>query len=249
MSIFNALRRPLHRAGSAYNRRVCAREFAAQTFVGANERSIEFAYLFRQLVNAWPTTVLDVGTGLTALPHLIRNCGFLVTATDNIEDYWPTGMTNRHYHIINDDITRSALTQTFDVVACISVLEHIKNHRDAMKNMFKLLNPGGRLVLTCPYNERRYCDNVYSLPESGVREQFPFVTQAYSRKEIDTWLSDSPYEILDQELWDFFEGDYWTCGKRLPRPTRVDKAERHQLSCLTLGKAAQPQSPSGGATR
>lgn len=239
MNIIRSLNRPLHRFGSAYNRRVCAREFAAQKFVATNERPIEFAYLFRQLVDAWPMTVLDVGTGLTALPHLMRNCGFLVTATDNITDYWPSGMTNRHYHIINDDITRTALTQTFDVIACISVLEHIKKHREAMKSMYRLLNPGGRLVLTCPYNERSYSANVYDLAESGVHEKLPFVTQAYSRREVDLWLSDSPFEILDQEYWDFFEGDYWTCGKRLPHPRQVSRGDRHQLSCLSLGKRGE----------
>lgn len=235
-NLIRALRQPFARAGSAYAKIVCEREYATQKFAGANERSIEFGYLFRQLVDAWPKTVLDVGTGMTALPHLIRNCGFVVTAVDNIRDYWPSGMTNRHYHVIDDDITRTALTDTFDVVACISVLEHIKQHREAVKNMYRLLNSGGRLVLTCPYNERKYSPNVYDEPGSNVTEKFPFVTQAYSRKELDQWLSDSPFRILDQEFWDFFEGDYWTCGPRLPHPRKVGKDDRHQITCLTLGK-------------
>jgi 2-polyprenyl-3-methyl-5-hydroxy-6-metoxy-1,4-benzoquinol methylase len=245
LNIIRALKRPFHRAGAAYIRLVCASEYAAQKFAGANERSIEFAFLFRQLVDAWPVTVLDVGTGMTALPHLVRNCGFVVTAVDNIADYWTAGMTNRHYHVINDDITRSELTQTFDVIACISVLEHIKKHRDAMKGMFRLLNPGGRLILTCPYNERAYSPNVYDMPGSGVTEKFPFVTQAYSRRELETWLSDSPFEVLEQEYWDFFEGDYWTCGRRLQHPKRVGKADRHQITCISLRKPKSDSARTG----
>jgi 2-polyprenyl-3-methyl-5-hydroxy-6-metoxy-1,4-benzoquinol methylase len=238
MRLSHVFSRPLNRLGAAFTKSICVREYQAQTFLGINERPIEFAYLFRQLVEAWPRSVLDVGTGMTALPHLIRNCGFLVTAMDNIADYWPAGMTNRHYHVINDDITRTSLTESFDLVACISVLEHIKKDRDAMKGMYGLLNPGGRLILTCPYNERKYSPNVYDMPGSNVTQKFPFVTQAYSRAELDQWLADSPFEILDQEYWDFFEGEYWTCGARLPRPRRVTKAARHQITCLTLQKPA-----------
>jgi SAM-dependent methyltransferase len=236
MKIFSPLKSFIKRFGTHYARILCAREYKQQTFAGINERPIEFAFLFRQLVDFWPKTILDVGTGMTALPHLMRNCGFLVTAVDNIKDYWPAGMTNRHYHVINDDITRTALTETFDVITCISVLEHIHDHRAAMKSMYKLLNPGGRLILTCPYNENRYVPNVYKLPESSVRVDYPFVTQAFSRKELDSWLSDSPFELSRQEYWQFFEGDFWTCGARLARPVQVGSEARHQLCCLSLVK-------------
>lgn len=239
MRIPGSLEALMKRMSMRYVRRLCAREYKGQAFVGINERPIEFAFLFRQLVDVWPKTILDVGTGMTALPHLMRNCGFIVTAIDNIKDYWPAGMTNRHYHVINDDITQTALTETFDVITCISVLEHIKDHREAMKSMYKLLNPGGRLILTCPYNENYYVPNVYKLPESSVRVDYPFVTQAFSRNELDNWLSDSPFELHQQEYWQFFEGDFWTCGAKLAHPVQVGKEIRHQLSCLCLVKPVE----------
>lgn len=236
MSLLSPFKSALHRLGTAYVRRVTAAEFRDQTFRGVNERPIEFAFLLRQLVAAWPTTVLDVGTGLTSLPHLLRTCGFVVTATDNIEDYWPSGMANRHFHIVNDDITKTSLTGQYDVIACISVLEHIQKSREAMQSMYRLLKPGGRLILTCPYNEQRYCENVYALPGSPVTEKFSFVTQAYSREHVDRWLADSPFELLEQEYWQFFEGEYWTLGDRVLPPRRVPVTERHQHTCLLLGK-------------
>ncbi|TKB74966.1 MAG: class I SAM-dependent methyltransferase [Nitrospira sp.] len=221
-----------------YVRSLCAREYRKQKYLGINERPIEFAFLFRQLAEFWPKTILDVGTGMTALPHLMRNCGFLVTATDNIKDYWPAGMTNRHYHVVNDDITRTALTETFDVITCISVLEHIHGHREAMISMYKLLKPGGRLILTCPYNENTYVSNVYKLPDSSVRDDFSFATQAFSRKELASWLSDSAFELLEQEYWQFFSGEFWTCGEKLSHPARVTRKDRHQLCCLSFVKPA-----------
>ena len=147
MSVLSPFKVALHRLGTAYLRRLTAAEFRDQTFLSVNERPVEFAFLLRQLVAAWPTTVLDVGTGLTSLPHLLRTCGFVVTATDNIEDYWPAGMVNRHFHIVNDDITRTSLTGQYDAIACISVLEHIQKSREAMQSMYSLLKPGGRLIV------------------------------------------------------------------------------------------------------
>jgi len=236
MKIISSLKILLNRVGMFYVRLICKREYKRQVYLGVNERPIEFAFLFRQLVACWPKKILDVGTGMTALPHLMRNCGFLVTATDNIKDYWPLGMVNRHYHVINDDITHSSITETYDVITCISVLEHIHEHREAIKSMYRLLAPGGRLILTCPYNEEQYVQNVYALPESSVKEKFPFVTQAFSRKEVNSWLEDVPFVLLEQEYWQFFEGNYWTCGERIIPPRCVGVHEQHQITCLLLGK-------------
>lgn len=237
----NRLKAFINKCGLLYAAYICKREYAAQSFVSVNERPIEFAFLFRKLVEYWPKTVLDVGTGVTSLPHLMRCCGFNVTSTDNIKDYWPSGMVNRHYHVINDDITNTKLDAKYDVITCISVIEHVKDHRKAMRSLYALLNPGGRLILTCPYNERCYVSNVYELPESSVREKFPFVTQVFSRKEIGGWLDDSPFEIVEQEYWQFFEGEFWTCGERVILPQRVGNQERHQLTCLVLEKQESQQ--------
>ena len=240
MIIINKLKTLIHRIGMIYVRLVCAHEYNNQTFSAVNERPIEFAFVFRNLVAIWPKRILDVGTGMTSLPHLMRNCGFYVTATDNIQDYWPSGMVNRHYHILNDDITHSSLSESFDVITCISVLEHIKEHRDAIKSMFRLLVPGGHLILTCPYNEESYVANVYELAETSVKERFSFVTQAFSRKEIYAWLNDVPFELIEQEYWKFFEGEYWTCGDRVLPPIQVEHYDKHQLTCLVFKKPITP---------
>jgi 2-polyprenyl-3-methyl-5-hydroxy-6-metoxy-1,4-benzoquinol methylase len=113
--------------------------------------------LLKKLTEIYPHNVLDVGTGITSLPQLIRNCGYHVTAIDNIRDYWPTGMVNRHYYVINDDITNTQLVKKFDLVTCVSVLEHIDKCDDAIRNMFSLLNPEGHLILTFPYTEKVMC--------------------------------------------------------------------------------------------
>lgn len=226
----------INRCGLHYTKLLCKREYSKQQYIATNERPVEFEFLFRQLANKNPRTVLDVGTGVTALPHLMATCGFVVSAIDNIDDYWPTGMVNRHFHVIGDDITDTKLDEKFDFISCISTLEHIVNSGAALKSMFTLLNDDGHIVITCPYNEVEYIENVYDLPDSTVATKFPFVTQSYSRRELDSWMSDNGGEILVQEYWRFFTGKHWTCGDRVwpGEPTNADEA--HQLTCMLIRK-------------
>jgi SAM-dependent methyltransferase len=232
----NLVKRPIHKFGKWYTEKLCRTEYEHQEFLRRNERPIEFRFVFDQLARVCPTSVLDVGTGDTSLPHLIRTCGFVVTASDNVKDYWPEGMFNRHFHVKNDDITQTRLTEKFDFITCISVLEHIKDHSSAVGSMLSLLNPGGHLAITAPYNENKYLEDVYRLPGAGYGQDNPYVCQVYSRKEVDSWLAASGCQIAAQEYWQFFSGEFWTFGEQLCPPLQVDKTEKHQLTCLLIEK-------------
>jgi 2-polyprenyl-3-methyl-5-hydroxy-6-metoxy-1,4-benzoquinol methylase len=212
------------------------REFRRQKFLRFNERPVEFGFVFRKVAEIYPLHILDVGTGTTALPHLMRNCGCLVTAVDNVRDYWSFGMSNRHYHIIDDDITNTRLKGPFDMVTCISVLEHIEKHDDAIRNMFSLLKPKGHLILTCPYTEKSYVRNVYELPGSSYGQGAPYVTQSYSRNELNRWVEANKASIVEQEFWQYWDGEYWTIGKQIIPPKKVSAADEHQLTCVLFQK-------------
>jgi trans-aconitate methyltransferase len=136
-------------------------------------------------METFPETVLDVGTGTNALPSLIRTCGPVVTAIDNVTDYWPDGMVNRHFHVRDEDATRK-ISGKYDLVTCVSVLQHIQAHDDAIRRMLEALKPGAHLALTFPYNERRYIDNVYQLPGAGYgQDQRTSARSTREPKSID----------------------------------------------------------------
>ncbi|MCP3964745.1 MAG: class I SAM-dependent methyltransferase [Lentisphaerae bacterium] len=213
--------------------KACYREFCKYNSFDPNERAVEYSFVFKQLAKIFPTKILDVGTGLTALPSLMSSCGFNVTSTDNIKDYWKSDITNRHFYVKNDDITQTKLKEKYDVITCISVLEHITGFENAVNNMFSLLKGNGYLILTFPYNENSYCENVYDL-EKSVSEEKRFPTQAFSRHQIDCWLEANNAEIVEQEYWQFCSGDYWTEGEILIPPRKVNAKDRHHITCLML---------------
>jgi len=215
---------------------ICKWEFRHQAFVRFNERPVELNFVFRKLAEIYPRDILDVGTGTSALPHLMRNCGALVTATDNVRDYWSAGMFNRHYHVLNDDITATRLKGNFDLITCVSVLEHVEQPDAAMQNMFSLLKPGGHLLLTFPYTENSYVRNVYELPGSSYGQGNPYITQSFSRAELNRWLQQNRGEIIEQEYWQFWDGDHWTVGNQVIPPRKASAVDKHQVSCIHLKK-------------
>jgi SAM-dependent methyltransferase len=201
-----------------------------------NERPIEYAFSLHNIQKYCTGNILDIGPGASSWPHLLYNCGYKIKAIDRIEGYWGS-FFNRHFKIIKDDITNPKITEKFQFITCLSVLEHIPDHRAAIKNMYNMLEKGGYLILSFPYNEPEYNSNIYKHPEAGYGQDSKFITQVYSRSEIDQWLSDSAFKILEQEYYQIFTGKLWTFGKVICPTVRVNKNELHHLTCLLLQKA------------
>ncbi len=234
--MFRAARRWVKRSLLFYPRMLVRRQYEARKFSRHDERPAELAFVFRRLAAIYPQTVLDVGTGQSPLPSVFADCSLCVTAIDNIRDYWPEGVDNHHYYVLDQDITKPTLTSTFDVITCISVLEHVTLPDIAVQNMYSLLNPGGHLLITCPYSEHAYVPNVYKLPGSSYGQDAPYVTQSFSRVELTRWLAATGGSLVDQEYWRYWEGEFWTQGSQLIPPIRADAGSRHQLSCFDIGK-------------
>ena len=230
----NPLKALVHALGHTYTRAFLRREYETQQFRWVNESPIMYSFVFKWLARCGPVTVLDVGTGNSALPSLMRTSGCVVTATDHRGVYWSKGVFNRHFHIVDDDITDSHLTGPFDFITCISVLQHCPNHASALRSIRRLVRPDGHVALTFPYNDRRFVEDVYRLPEAGYGKTNPYACQVLSRNEVDGWLKTGGWKVVEQEFWDVFTGELWTFGERLRPPRQVQRHEKHHLTCLLL---------------
>jgi 2-polyprenyl-3-methyl-5-hydroxy-6-metoxy-1,4-benzoquinol methylase len=231
----NPLKWSIHKLGRLYIQKVTQSEAEAQTFSRHNERPVELAFVFNQITRCAPRTVLDVGTGVTALPALLRTCGCVVTAIDNVRDYWSNGMVSRHWHVIDDDITTTKLSGPFDMVTCISVLEHIKDHAAAVSNMMQLLRPGGHLVLAGPYTEREYVEDCYRVPGADeLSRNNPYICRSYSRVQLDSWLSYNNGELIQAEYWRTWTGRHWSLGQRMALPEPSSLHEPHTHACFLI---------------
>lgn len=225
------------RLGNSWISRFNRIEAVRQTFRRHNERGVEYSFVFRQVTRLCPRSVLDVGTGTTALPALLRSCGPVVTASDNVKDYWPSGMFNRFWDVVDDDIRKSRLPGGYEMVTCVSVLEHIHEYRAAVREMFRLLVPGGHLVLTCPYSHAEFIENVYVLPDARQEyRNMPYICRSYSETQLNEWLMDNSAVISEQEFWRIETGRVHALGEWLCPAVKVGPDEVHQLTCLVLRK-------------
>ena len=241
MSLGSYLKAPFRAIGKRYVRSRCEDDRTASqngSFIGGqNERPVEYAFALQALNDYTPKKILDVGTGKTAWPHLLASCGFAVTAIDQVENYWRDDLTNRHWSVENDDICNPSLSGQFDAITCLSVLEHIPAHLEAVKGMFSLLSREGIIVITAPYNRETYHPNVNEAAESSYQSR-NYVTQSYSRTELDKWCTDNDADVVAEKYYTAFSGNLWSFGERLLPLRNVNPEGAHQLGCFVLRKHA-----------
>ena len=103
----------------------------------------------------------------------------------------------RQVNFVSYDATRLPyLDNSFDLVTSISVVEHISDKGDslAMKEMWRVLKPGGKLIITIPcaklyYEEWREKD-VYQLGNNKKDDKY-FFQRFYDKASIKLRLMDS----------------------------------------------------------
>ena len=91
--------------------------------------------------------VLDIGAGTAPYRRLFAHCEYCT------HDFGKEPSTAGHYAKLDytSDITAiPAPDASFDVLLCTEVLEHVPDPVAALREMARLLKPGGRLFLTAP---------------------------------------------------------------------------------------------------
>lgn len=123
-------------------------------------------WLLRQQLN-WHRKGMHV---LHFAPEMFFHKAF--TSFENI-DYWPVDLNPDAYGIrkIVDITDITFEDNSFDLIMCTHVLEHIPDDRKAMRELYRVLKPGGIAFLNVPMsNEPATLENPeYNTPELRLK--------------------------------------------------------------------------------
>jgi len=181
-------------------------------------RAVEFAYVWRQLRQPAGARVLDIGSPKDLAAMLAYHRGYEVVATDilptavllsrrygsaqGLEGHGP----GRVHSEVQDARALTYADDSFDAAYSVSVIEHIPDDGDsaAMRELMRVVRPGGVVVVTVPY-DRRYRETFVDGP---VYERKPLGSEAvfferhYDRESLTKrLLGQGTAEVVDLSFW------------------------------------------------
>lgn len=81
----------------------------------------------------------------------------------------------------------------FDFIICLEVIEHIEDDKKALKNMFNLLKPSGKLIISTPSKNAP----LYKLGVAGKFDKRVGHLRRYSLEELERMLDEVGFTILE----------------------------------------------------
>lgn len=137
----------------------------------------------KQNVDFKDKDILDVGGGACLFADYLDEPWKSFDILDKNPD---SCRTKKHTNFIHKDITKEHTEKKYDVILCLSVLEHIKEWKEAIKNMSKSLKINGELVLVL---------DVFSLKRQFSISQIPEVLTMLSNYDL------GKIDLSIDELW------------------------------------------------
>jgi SAM-dependent methyltransferase len=123
--------------------------------------------------------------------------------------------------VVQCDLTRCPVPDgSLDAVVLLNVLEHIRDDRSAVQQLYRVLKPGGLVVIEVPAGPHLY--DVYDRTLMHFRR--------YSLQSVSTLLRSAGFEIVKKSHLGFFVyPPFWFVKKRNKRFLQADESVQQQV--------------------
>lgn len=161
--------------------------------------------------------ILEVGCGIGNFTKILTNYGE-VFAVD-IDRYYIAEAgkaVGGRVKVQLGDIGKSTdffNGQKFDSIICLNVLEHIKEDKRALKNLYYLLNKEGILVLLVPAH-----DFLFGKIDKSLGHY-----RRYDKAKLNKLVTNIGFKIINERIMNMLGGIGWWFSSKLFANSKVDK--------------------------
>lgn len=187
-------------------------------------KALSFAYSNLSVIDSVPT-VLDYGCGAGNLTSHLINLGCKVISADISQkflDLIKTRYTDNKLHGVfklNGNDLSEIDSESIDMIAVYSVLHHIPDYLTAVKDMIRVLKPGGILFLDHErspdsWNGNKYYDELQNLTKKGINPLIllnlldpKWYIRKYQKLKNPRWQSEGDIHVWknDHIEWELIE--------------------------------------------
>lgn len=186
-------------------------------------RTAEFAYAWSRVRTVAPKNAFDLGSPKDLAAFIASDDEVEVVAADilpetiDLSKRYARAMgiegrgAGRVHSETADGRNLTYATSSFDVAFSVSVLEHIPDGGDslAMRELARIVRPGGRVVITVPYDTKyreTFVDGDVYERKSNVGERV-FFERHYDEESLRSRLLETPgLRVIDLQIWGEPEG-------------------------------------------
>ena len=137
---------------------VCFDYFEEQVFPATRFEQRRLHELILSFVPADAEKILDIGCGNGWVAEACLPAGKTVVSADisitNPRKALEKYPSPRHYGLVADALHLPVKPDFFDVIIASEIMEHVISPDIFVKNLYRAVKPGGRVIITTPYHEK-----------------------------------------------------------------------------------------------
>lgn len=170
-------------------------------------------WIYEQIARALGSRVIEIGSGTGNITHFLSAGGREVVATDVVPAYrsllQKTFDGQPNVSVGKFDLTAPApaeyLSEPFDTVVCLNVLEHVEDDLFALGQMREILVDHGKLALLVPAHRLLF----------GEFDRAVGHYRRYERRELADKLARSGFRLVEMKFFSMLATLPWLINGRL----------------------------------
>ena len=183
-------------------------------FVGRH--NLVLGFLRAQYGSRSDLTVLDIGCGTGAMSQKLEQFGTVISA-----DFSPLALSyskrrDLHHLCASDAMQLPFRDSSFDIIVALDILEHVRDDEAALREFYRVLKPGGRVVATVPAYQ-----SLWSSHDVALMHFRRYVAAELRSRFVDAKLRIQKLSYAMTLLYPVV----WLFRKLLARETDKDKAK------------------------